>query len=117
MRNAIQDNPEKKNFNLCSASFFNLSVIKSLACKTPLLTTLVLLGCLSYSYTYYVIYIYKKKKNKKTKRVKRFFLIFIVNLRNVISTSCKQEMLLHSLRLFSSYTQKRKLLYVTGKDT
>ena len=68
MRNAIQDNPEKKNFNLCSASFFNLSVIKSLACKTPLLTTLVLLGCLSYSYTYYVIYIYKKKKKKKKKK-------------------------------------------------
>ena len=65
MRNAIQDNPEKKNFNLCSASFFDLSVIKSLAYKTPLLTTLVLLGCLSYSYTYYVIYIYKKKKKTK----------------------------------------------------
>ena len=35
-------------------------------------------------------------------------LIFFVNLRNGISTSCKQEMLLQCLRLFSSYTQKIK---------
>ena len=40
--------------------------------------------------------------------LRQLLWFFFVNLRNGISTSCKQEMLLQCLRLFSSYTQKIK---------